>query len=156
MKRLSGEFPSIVQLASVAAVPQEHALGCAVACVAARARISYARAHLYFHSRELAWTRGYYCSEVTEALARAGFNYTYNKCSTNENRDLIARFGERVGTIAFIAPGLFYPVGHFLLRVPGGWMNPWLNFPRIHPLEAGFQPHLVGELSYLIYESSRG
>ena len=44
-----------------------------------------------------------------------------------------------------------YPAGHYFLRSQEeGWMNPWSNFPRIHPVESRLEPVLPVPPAYVI------
>ena len=130
-------------------VPQEHPLGCAVACVASLAELSYASALRLFDEAEHAWTRGYYCSEVTSALRKLGFDYSYKVYDPLLHK----RFLNHAGTIVFIGACKAYPSGHFLLRSDEGWMNSWANFPRMIAVDAGFQQVLPARVAYVIYPS---
>ena len=129
-------------------VSQEHAMGCGVACVAARCGVSYQTALDFFERREFAWTRGYYCVEVVKALAKFGFKYAFKAYVPVKDVSL-ARV---VGTIVFVEPCHAYPAGHYLVRTETGWMNPWSNFPQMVPVKASVQKKLAGKISYLVYE----
>ncbi len=132
---------------------QEHALGCAVACVAFRCGVPYKKAITLFKERSHAWTRGYYCEEVVYALKKAGFDYSFaafEPLSFPDHREFL----KSEGTIAFVEPSAIYPVGHYLIRHGGRWMNPWLNHPQLVPVEAGFQIKMPGRASYIVFENS--
>jgi hypothetical protein len=128
-------------------VSQEHPMGCAVACVASLCRLPYRRAIELFEFREHAWTRGFYCSEVVQALSAAGLDYIYEEfASLRHSRHL-----RKTGTIVFVAPCVKYPSGHYLLRLPQGWMNPWANFPSMSRVRPAVEKKLPGKISYLVY-----
>ncbi len=129
------------------AVPQQHPLGCAVACVATRCGLSYPDAFALFSHPEHAWTRGYYCNEVVDALAKAGWKYSFAKFKPS----LHERKLTMSGTIIFVEPCQSYPAGHFFVRAPQGWMNPWANFPLMNDIQAEFQEALPGNISYIIF-----
>ena len=126
-------------------------MGCAVACVASRCGLSYAEGLALFAQPRHAWTRGYYCEEVVEAFARAGRSYAFAAYDFLRHRALL----DQPGTIVFQASSETYPAGHYFLRVPAGWMNPWSNFPRIHPVESRIEPSLADPPAYLIYASEK-
>lgn len=128
--------------------PQEHSMGCAVACVASLCRVSYREAIELFETPEHAWTRGFYCSEIVKALGRAGFEYSYAEFKSSRH----FRRTQRPGTIVFVAPCSKYPAGHFFLRSSEGWMNPWLNYPWMDQVRSAVERHLPGRISYLVYE----
>jgi len=129
-------------------IAQLHPLGCSVACVAYRCGISYPHALSLFTQPDLAWRRGFYCSEVVEALARAGFNYEYAEYDKTAH----SHYLDREGTIIFIGHCDQYPAGHFLVRARRGWMNSWANYPVMVPVETAFQSELVSEICYIIFE----
>lgn len=133
----------------VRAVSQEHPMGCAVACVASLCNIEYAEALQLFQHPENAWTRGFYCEEVVTALSKFGL-----KCGF-EKFELIKHFKtvHQVGTIVFVGMNPKYPMGHFLLRTQHGWMNPWINFPQMIPVESAFEKNLPGQISFLIFQN---
>jgi hypothetical protein len=128
-------------------VAQEHPLGCAVACVAALAELSYEEAHHQFEETELAWTRGYYCSEVTAALRKLGYDYSYKVYDPLLHK----RFLKHAGTIVFVGACKAYPSGHYLVRSENGWMNSWSNFPKMGAIDANFQEALPARVAYVIY-----
>lgn len=131
-------------------VKQEHALGCAVACVASLCGLTYKDALTLFHSPENAWTRGYYCSEIVAALGRAGIDYVFSTFNSSEHHFLL----ERTGTIVFLDHSQLFPHGHFLVRGEKSWMNPWSNFPQMIPVKAAFQEKLAGNISYILFPKS--
>src|SRR5262249_20075062 len=133
------------------AVRQEHTLGCGVACVAFRCGLTYRKALTLFDRREHAWIRGYFCEELVAALGRAGLDYDYVPFAPDEFPDHRA-FLQAEGTIAFVEPSEAYPMGHYLIRHRGRWMNSWLNFPMMLPVEAGFQARIPGKPSYIVFE----
>ena len=138
MKRNIGRFP----------VAQEHAMGCAVACVAFRCGISYLDALSFFPSKRFAWTRGYYCNEVVEALDKANLKYEFSRFAAAEHEKVL----KQKGTIVFIDRCLAYPAGHYLIRDHGKWMNPWSSFPFMTPVKADLQTTLPGKVGYILYE----
>jgi len=128
-------------------ISQEHPLGCSVACVASLCKIKYKEAIQLFKKKEHAWTRGFYCSEVVQALKTAGLNYTFEEFDFYRHSPHV----RKTGTIVFIAPNTKYPAGHFLLRLAKGWMNPWSNFPEMKPVRSSIEKFLPGEISYVVY-----
>jgi hypothetical protein len=128
-------------------VSQEHPLGCAVACVASLCKMRYQQALELFEVQQHAWTRGFYCSEIVKALANAGLSYAFAEFESKKHSQHITK----TGTIVFVAPCSKYPAGHFLLRLKNGWMNPWMNFPRMNDVQAAIEKRLPGKISYLVY-----
>jgi len=112
-------------------------------------RISYAQALSLFKQKHNAWGRGFYCSEIVEALSKAQHQYKFS--AYNSARHL--KLAKQVGTIVFVGPSTQYPSGHFLLRVDEGWMNPWSNFPQMCPVRSDVVSKLPGKITYLVYEA---
>jgi H+/Cl- antiporter ClcA len=137
-----------IQIAEFSLVPQEHPLGCAVACVASRCGISYQKALQKFEREDHAWTRGYYCSEVVSAFARAGFSYEFELFNPQKHSRLLLG----AGTIIFVKKSLEYPSGHYLLRTLDRWMNPWSNFPQMIHVRAAFEKKLQGQVEYILHQ----
>lgn len=138
------------------ALAQEHSMGCGPACVAVRMGITYAKALELFTHPHHAWTQGYYCSEITEALSRGGFKYVFSEFRKYSHKQYL----QKNGSIAFIAKSDLYPAGHFLLKVSDGWMNPWINFPHLMPIRFGIQKNCLGKLltcymSIALFESAK-
>lgn len=137
------------KLRSIKPVPQEHPMGCAIACVASLCGVSYKTAFTFFTVQEYAWTRGYYCSEIVSAFGKAGHQYKYTKFKPV--RDELKALTP--GTIVFVDPCKNYPAGHFFARTAKGWMNPWVNFPQMNNIKAEFQETLPGKISYIVYKA---
>ena len=129
-------------------VAQEHPMGCAVACVASRCGLTYTKALDTFTVPSHAWTRGFYCEEIVEALAQLGLKYTFARFLPDDH----SKYLNIVGSIVFIDPCDRYPSGHFIVRSAEGWMNPWVTFPKMNPVVAEIQSELPGAVGYIIYE----
>jgi len=129
-------------------VSQEHSMGCSVACVASRCRISYQEGLELFSYPQKAWTVGYYCKDVVRALDRFGLKYSFGAFRENGFEDIL----KKEGTIVFVDPCTEYPAGHYLVRSRSGWMNPWANYPQMIPVESKFQKSLPGRVGWVIYE----
>jgi hypothetical protein len=138
---------------SLLPVSQEHLLGCGVACVASRCGITYKDALSLFSHPEHAWTRGYYCEEMVEALKSAGFFYSFARFDPTDAGNKIARLLKIPGTIAFQERCEEYPHGHFFVRTSSGWMNPWSNFPWMDEIKSEIQPEIAGNISFVIFET---
>jgi hypothetical protein len=133
------------------AITQEHALGCAAACVASLTGKSYKQALRLFSHPEYAFTKGYYAREICKALKKAGMTYTYQKCTPSNKNILKMR-----NIIVFAAKTKKLPLGHFLLKTRKGWMNPWINYPSIKPAKSGFQKTFPGKPQWVIFPAITG
>lgn len=128
-------------------VSQENPLGCAVACVASQCHITYQQALQLFDQPDYSWTRGFYCSEIVRAFAKVNLEYSFEKYEIKKH----AFWLEKAGTIVFIAPNAKYPAGHYFLRLPEGWMNPWANFPQMIPVQSALEKNIEGEILYVVF-----
>ena len=122
-------------------------MGCGVACVASVAGVTYEKALKYFKKKSVL-TRGCYCRDIVKALDKFGIEYKYKK---------FARMNLPTpdGTIVFISHSNKYPEGHYLVRIGKAWMNPWINYPHIVPIKAGFSKRLPGNPRWIIYPQAK-
>jgi ribosomal protein S28E/S33 len=130
-------------------VTQKHHMSCGIACVAFVTGVSYQELASGL-LREKLERVGFYCAELVSILGRHGFRYRWKKISSQRVLGSI-----REGDIVFIARTHRYPGGHFLARVKGGWMDPWVNWPEVTELQhatSGFVTELPGRAEYLLYQ----
>lgn len=126
------------------AVKQEHFSGCAVACVAFVLKSSYKRALKSFdNGDERAKFRGFYCREIINALEKKGLRYSLKYVKRRKHHDY------PFGAIVYLQKTAKHPTGHYLCNTPSGWMDSWINFPRLSA-SAGFRKKLPGKPVYSI------
>lgn len=130
-----------------AAVAQEESMGCGIACVASRLGITYQEAIKKSGLSERSYTRGYYCRDLVKILNEFGEKYAFKKVGLRDKELVRAN-----GSIVFAKRGKKYLVGHWLLKTPYGWMDPWINWPSIHPSIAGYHQKFPGEAQWIVYE----
>jgi len=127
-------------------ITQEHASGCAVACTAFVAGITYKKALSSFYDGEFrAELRGFYCREIVRVLKKLGMQYDYFYLS-KRNKKLM--YIDKA--IVFLKKSRKYPQGHYLCRAGKVWMDPWINYPSITNARSGFRKRLPGKLSYVV------
>ncbi|MEK7649749.1 MAG: hypothetical protein AAB367_02205 [Patescibacteria group bacterium] len=126
-------------------VAQEAPMGCAIACAASLSDLTYKKMRSHFSNGRLKeYTVGFYNKDIVSALSKV--NIITKGCSSK-------RWSQKKylpGTIVFIKRSKKYSQGHFLLKTPRGWMNPWANYPSINPAKAAFQRRLPGETEWVI------
>lgn len=127
-------------------VTQSHPMGCGVACVAYVLNKSYIETLKLFTNPEAAYSNGYYCEDLIEALNRENRKYEYRICASLSDEQL-----KSDGVIVFCAPCPQYPFGHYLTKTEGGWMNPWINCPVITPAKSGFVAKPPSDPAWIIY-----
>ncbi len=127
------------------AIAQEHLMGCGIACCASLLNIKYSKALSLFNKSNVS-SKGFFCKDLVSALSEKGLTCTYSKLN-NKNKNILAV----PGTIVFIKKSKKYPAGHYLLKTRKGWMDPWINYPKISKLKAGFRNKLPDRAEWIIY-----
>lgn len=126
------------------AIKQEHFSGCGVACVVFVTNSNYENAIRSFEKgRDRAGFRGFYCKEIIDALKLNNFEYSLKYVGKRKS------YKYPKGAIVFLNKSLKYPTGHYLCFTENGWMDPWINFPRLSA-RAGFRKRLPGKPIYAI------
>ena len=126
-------------------IAQEALMGCAIACVASLAGISYKKMRGYFYNgKTKERISGFYNRDIISSLSKIGVSAKAYSIKRWGNKRI------RVGTIVFIERLEKHPAGHYLLKTKRGWMNPWINYPDINPAKAGFQKRLPSRARWVI------
>jgi len=126
-------------------ITQEAPMGCAIACSASLADLSYKQIKRYFDNGDTKeQTSGFYNRDIVSALGKIGIQAKAFSIKRWGNKKI------KIGTIVFIEHSKKYPAGHYLLKTKSGWMNPWVNYPNINPAKAGFQKELPGKIGWVI------
>lgn len=127
-------------------VPQEEPMGCGVACVASLLKINYKKS-LKLFNRKNANYPNFYCREIVKIIKKEELSYKHNKVTKKTKRHI-----NKIGSIVFIKKSERYLYGHFLLKTKEGFMDPWINHPKINPAKAGFRKKLSGIPQWVIYK----
>lgn len=143
MNPVSGAFRMI----KFKLVAQEDPMGCGIACIASLLKITYDSAKRLF-PKDYSSTRGYYIKEISNALEKKGLVVKYGKFN-NKTKE----YANKEGSIVFIKRSEKFPYGHYLLKTDKGWMNPWINYPKINPAKAGYEKNIPGEIQWIIYKA---
>lgn len=126
-------------------ITQEAPMGCAIACSASLAGLSYKQMREYFDNGKTKESiSGFYNRDIINAL---------NKLKIRTQAFSIKNWRNRImkpGIVVFISRSKAYPLGHYLLKTKNGWMNSWINYPHINPAKAGFQKKLPGKMRWII------
>ena len=126
-------------------ITQESPMGCAIACCASLADLTYKCMRGFFEDGEMKdQTSGFYNTDIVDALAKVGIRAKGYSIKRWGNKRI------KNGTIIFIKRSKKYPAGHFLLKTKNGWMNPWINHPNIKPAKSDFQKRLPGKIDWII------
>lgn len=127
-------------------VTQEHAAGCGIATVSFITKQPYKKIlGLLPKGKEYAKNRGFYCRELVGVLKKLGLNYEYFYINKRKRRQIY-----KTGTIVFIQKSRKDPLGHYLARTDGLWMDSWINYPNLINVKSGFRKRLPGKPIYAI------
>lgn len=130
-------------------IRQEDLSGCAIACVTFILDTKYAASlKLFENGQKKAYRSGFSRREIVEVLNKAGLKYS---CKYVSNKTISKTYKDK--TIVFIERSKNYPMGHYLCRAGKGWMDPWINFPKI-TIKAGYRRRLPGKPIYIIFPVS--
>ena len=119
-------------------------MGCGIACTASLLGLNYKKTSNLFN-KKYASTRGYYLKDIISALKKKGINYRGSKVNSKNKKYI-----DITGSVVFIKRSKKYPAGHYLLKTEKGWMNPWINYPKINPAKAGFMKNLPGKAQWIL------
>lgn len=126
--------------------------GCGIACIANLLSLEYDIVKDSFEKRFYSIGKGVkvfdmatFLMEQTKCEYKAKF---FNQ--KNFDTSLAKSNSENLGSITLIYRNEKYPVGHYLLRVENGWVDPWINYPSIDDVHAGIRSCLPGNVWYVV------
>ena len=128
-------------------ITQEFEYGCGIACYAFVLGITYDEAELRLGEKQAKSSR-FWVNDLTKALNDAGLHYERNYVKPHIRPRIY-----KEGTIVLIGRSKKYPVGHYLVRYGGQWMDPWINLPQnpnIHQAKSGYRKRLPGTPKYAV------
>lgn len=106
-------------------IRQENLLGCAIACVVFVLKVNYQDVlDLFDYGEKKANSIGFFCIEIIMALEKVSLRYEYNYIKYRTRWKIY-----KPNIIVFLKKSKNYPLGHYLCRANGNWMDPWINFP---------------------------
>lgn len=129
-------------------VVQGNLFGCSLACIAFLLGKQYQEI-IQLVDKKRAQTRGFYCKDLVELFFKLGLNYEYKYLKPRFRRKIYSD-----DVIVFIKRSKKYPNGHYLARLNGLWMDPWINFEQsanIQNAKAGFRKRLPGKPIYGLF-----
>lgn len=129
-------------------IAQKDEFGCGVAAFAYVAGLTYEQAIKSF-KKQNAQTTGFFCRDIVNAFKKIGRDFSYKYIKPKLRKNIYES-----GAIVFISRSKKYPVGHYLARAHGAWMDPWINFPHdqnIKNAHCGLRKRLPGRAIYAIF-----
>lgn len=128
-------------------VTQEFDFGCGIACFAFALNLTY-KESVFLLGPEQASSPKFYVKDLAKALNDAGLNYKSKHIKPHIRAQIYCE-----GTIVLIRRSKRYPVGHYLIRHGGYWMDPWINLvfnKNINQAKSGFRKRLPGTPMYAL------
>jgi len=129
--------------------------GCGLACLANLLNQPYDKVKKDFESKFYPIKNGIKIFDIVRYLETKGFFYKSKFFNQNPKHQKTTgeeeEFTKIVGSIILIVKNDAYPVGHYLLRVKNGWVDPWYNFPSIDNVHAGIRTKLPNNAWYVLY-----
>ncbi len=126
--------------------------GCGIACLANLLNKEYLEIKSDFENNFYKVDKGIKVSDLVKYLNSKGLNYAVKFCNTK--RDVTPEsvsLASKLNSITLIRKSKKYPIGHYLLKVETGWVDPWMNLPSIHNVYAGIRKELPEKPWYIIY-----
>lgn len=130
----------------IESITQKLDYGCGVACFAYICGLSFENA-VEFLGKEYSVKNGWRPSDLVNELIRAGYSYKNRYVRKNAHDEY------PIQSIVLIERSRGYPVGHYLVLTPRGWMDPWINLSEtndIQKAESGFRKELPGNPMYAL------
>lgn len=130
--------------------------GCGIACISNLLNKPYDWVKKDFESKFYTIEKGVKIFDVVEYLKNHDFDYKTKFFNQNKkyklNKKEVDRLSRVEGSITLIAKNSKYPIGHYLLRIKNGWIDPWYNFPSIDKVKAGIRKELPNTPWYILYK----
>jgi len=129
--------------------------GCGIACLSNLLDKPYDQIKRDFEHKFYSIERGIKVSDLLSYLKMRNFEYKSKFFNQNRkyefNKKDADKFSRITGSITLIVKSDKYPVGHYLLRVKNGWIDPWYNLPSIDNVHARIRKKLPDNPWYVIY-----
>lgn len=126
--------------------------GCGVACLANLLDQGYEETKTEFEKHFYKIDRGIKVFDLVKFLHFKGLSYSSKFFNHNKfNAKEADSFSRLPNSITLIRKNEKYPVGHYLLRVENGWIDPWINYPSIDNVHADLRKELPGDPWYVLY-----
>ncbi len=134
---------------------QKDQKGCGIACLANLLNMSYEETKKDFEVKFYKIDRGVKMFDIVNYLKSHGLEYKSKFFNQNRKYEYNKREGSKFskiqGSITLIAKSEKYKVGHYLLRIKNGWVDPWINFVPLEKAKAGIRKKLPGNAWYVLY-----
>lgn len=129
--------------------------GCGIACLSNLLNKPYDQIKKDFEDKFYSIENGVKIFDIVNYLKTKDRTYYSRFFNQNKkykyNIEDADKFSKIFGSITLIVKSKKYPVGHYLLRVQNGWVDPWYNLPSIDKVHAGIRKELPENPWYVLY-----
>lgn len=128
--------------------------GCGIASLSNLLDLPYDSVKKEFEKNFYSIERGINIADIVRFLKRHKLEYKskfFNQKNYSSVKNEAKKFSSIPGSITLIAKNKKYPVGHYLVKVDGGWVDPWINLPSIDNVGADIRKTLPGNPWYVLY-----
>ena len=147
--------------------------GCGIACIANLLSLSYDEVKIDFENIFYKIDKGVNIADIVRYLDTKGLKYKskffkrtnslsagdsgklnrkiLDEASVIKMREDMNKYSKISGSITLITKNEKYPIGHYLLRIKDGWIDPWLDLPSIDNVRAGVRDELPDDPWYVLY-----
>lgn len=129
--------------------------GCGIACISNLLNKPYDSIKKDFENKFYTIEKGIKIFDIVKYLKTHHFDYASKFFNQNKKYKISVkeadRFSKIEGSITLIVKNNKYSIGHYLLRVRSGWVDPWYNFPSIDKVRAGVRKKLPNNPWYVLY-----
>jgi hypothetical protein len=129
--------------------------GCGIACLSNLLDIDYDEVKADFEKKFYAIEKGINVADMVGYLKTHSLDYKSKFFNQNKkyrfNKKEADEFSKIENSITLIVKSKKYPVGHYLLRIKNGWVDPWHDLPSIDKVRAGIRKTLPDNPWYVLY-----
>ena len=135
--------------------------GCGIACIANLLSLSYGEVKTDFENRFYKIDRGVNIADMVRYLDTKGLKYKskfFKRGNNLQSGKVLSgaelerdKYSKILGSITLIIKSEKYPIGHYLLRIRDGWIDPWIDLPSIDRVRAGVRDRLPDDPWYVLY-----
>ena len=129
--------------------------GCGIACLSNLLNLDYDYVKKDFETKFYSIEKGIKIFDIVKYFKTLNLEYKSKFFNQNKKYKLniieAKKYSEIEDSITLIAKNYKYPVGHYLLRIKNGWVDPWYNLPSIDNVKAGLRKELPNNPWYVLY-----
>lgn len=133
--------------------------GCGIACLSNLLGKDYDFVKKDFENKFYSIEHGVKIADMVRYLETHDLYYKSKFFKPNKkyklNKKEAEEFSKIENSITLIIKSKKYPVGHYLLRIKKGWIDPWYDFPSIDKVRASIRKELPDDPWYVLYPKQK-